>query len=170
MPEMYDGAPLLHNSLARLTLSDVHDRISLWFIKTCPAVSVRLSDCLNPSHPDYPSLGRLLARNSSLSCLVLRHDDLPLGEVCLLENICRIASLQYLCLLSAAPLMDNDAAFSVLAFAASLSPQSVYTFTTAAVPAAPRSGSRGCSGGAFQAVATWFETVPASSIVRRLRS
>nr|XP_050032457.1 uncharacterized protein LOC126528919 [Dermacentor andersoni] len=123
IPAMYDGTPVFHNALARLTLSDVHGRISLWFIETCPAVSVRLSDCPNPSYPDYPSLGQLLARNSSLSCLVLRHDALPFGEACLLENISRIASLQYLCLLSAAPLLDNAAEVSVLAFSARLWPR-----------------------------------------------
>ncbi|XP_054925409.2 uncharacterized protein [Dermacentor andersoni] len=122
MPQMQDGTPMFHNALVRLTLSDVHGRISLWLIETCPALSVRLSDCPNPSHPDYPSLGQLLARNSSLSCLVLRHDALPFGEACLMENISRIASLQYLCLLSAAPLQDNVATVSLLAFTASLKP------------------------------------------------
>ncbi|XP_075559472.1 uncharacterized protein LOC142590984 [Dermacentor variabilis] len=123
IPAMYDGSPVFHNALARLTLSDVHGRISLWFIETCRAVTVRLSDCPNPSHPDYPSLGQLLARNSSLNCLVLRHDALPFGEACLLENISRIASLQYLCLLSAAPLLDNAAKVSVLTFSARLWPR-----------------------------------------------
>ncbi|XP_054925468.2 uncharacterized protein [Dermacentor andersoni] len=120
--EMQDGAPVFHNVLARLSLSDLHGRLSLWFIVTCPAVSVRLSDCPNPSHPDYPSLGQLLTRNSSLSCLVLQHDALAFGEACLLENISRIASLQYLCLLSAATLLDNDAEVSLLTFTASLKP------------------------------------------------
>ncbi|XP_054925469.2 uncharacterized protein [Dermacentor andersoni] len=122
MPQMQDGAPVFHNALVRLTLSDVHGRISLWFIETCPAVSVRLSDCPNPSHTDYPTLGQLLARNSSLICLVLRHDALPFGEACLMENISRIASLQYLCLLSAAPLLDIVAEVSLLAFSDRLKP------------------------------------------------
>ncbi|XP_070380158.1 uncharacterized protein [Dermacentor albipictus] len=120
---MQDGAPVFHNAFVRLTLNDVHGRIALWFIQTCPAVSVRLSDCPNPSIPDYPSLGYLLARNSSLICLVLRHDALPFGEACLRENISRIAGLQYLCLLSAAPLLDNDAEVSLLAFSYRLKPR-----------------------------------------------
>ncbi|XP_070380118.1 uncharacterized protein [Dermacentor albipictus] len=120
--EMYDSAPVFRNVLTRLTLNAFHGRIALWFIEACPAVSVRLSDCPIPSHPDYPTLGQLLARNSSLSCLVLRHDALPLGEASLLENISRIASLQYLCLLSAAPLLDIVATVSLLAFTASLKP------------------------------------------------
>ncbi|XP_070380145.1 uncharacterized protein [Dermacentor albipictus] len=123
IPEMHDATPMFQNALARLTLSDVHGRISLWLIETCPALSVRLSDCPNPSHPDYPSLGQLLSRNSSLSCLVLRHDALPFGEACLLQNICRISRLQYLCLLSAAPLQDNDAEESLLTFSDSLKPR-----------------------------------------------
>ncbi|XP_075559478.1 uncharacterized protein LOC142590988 [Dermacentor variabilis] len=123
MLQMYDGAPVFHNVLARLTLTDVHDRISLWFVEACPAVSVRLSDCPSPSHPRYPSLGQLLARNSSLSCLVLRHDALPFGEACLLESISRIASLQYLCLLSAAPLLDNVAEVSLQTFSDRLKPR-----------------------------------------------
>ncbi|XP_070380133.1 uncharacterized protein [Dermacentor albipictus] len=120
--EMSDSAPIFHNALARLTLNEVHGRISLWFIEACPAVSVRLSDCPIPSHPDYPILGQLLARNSSLSCLVLRHDALPFGQVCLLENISRITGLQYLCLLSAARLLDRVAEVSLLAFTANLKP------------------------------------------------
>ncbi|XP_070380129.1 uncharacterized protein [Dermacentor albipictus] len=123
IPQMQDGAPVFHNALVRLTLNDVHGRIALWFIQTCPAVSVRLSDCPNPSLPDYPSLGYLLARNNSLICLVLRHDALPFGEACLRENISRIATLQYLCLLSAAPLQDNDAEVSLLAFSYRLKPR-----------------------------------------------
>nr|XP_054925404.1 uncharacterized protein LOC129384209 [Dermacentor andersoni] len=123
MPQMQDGTPMFHNALVRLTLSDVHGRISLWLIETCPALSVRLSDCPNPSHPDYPSLGQLLARNGSLSCLVLRHDALPFGEACLLRNICGIGRLQYLCLLSAAPLQDNDAEESMLTYSDSLKPR-----------------------------------------------
>nr|XP_054925405.1 uncharacterized protein LOC129384210 [Dermacentor andersoni] len=122
MLEMQDGFPVFHHALTRLTLSDVHGPMSLWFIETCPAVSVRLSDCPSPSHTDYPSLGQLLDRSSSLSCLVLRHDALPIGEACLLEAISRIASLQYLCLLSAAPLLDNDAEGSLLKFSDSLKP------------------------------------------------
>ncbi|XP_070380124.1 uncharacterized protein [Dermacentor albipictus] len=120
--EMCDSAPHFHNVLTRLTLNEVHDRMSLWLIETCPAVSVRLSDCPNPSHPDFPSLGQVLARNSSLSCLVLRHDALPFGEASLLENISRITGLQYLCLLSAAPLQDNAAEVSLLTFTACLNP------------------------------------------------
>ncbi|XP_070380114.1 uncharacterized protein [Dermacentor albipictus] len=123
MLEMCDSAPVFHNALARLTLSDVHVRFFLWFVEACPAVSVRLSDCSSPSHPDYPSLGQRLARNSSLRCLVLRHHVLPFGDACLLENISRIRHLQYLCLLSAAPLQDNDAAESLQAFSARLKPQ-----------------------------------------------
>ncbi|XP_070380107.1 uncharacterized protein [Dermacentor albipictus] len=123
MLQMYDRAPVFHNVLARLTLTDVHDRISLRFVETCPAVSVRLSDCPSLSHLGYPSLGQLLARNSLLSCLVLRHDALPFGEACLLENISRIASLQYLCLLSAVTLLDNVAEVSVLAFSDRLKPR-----------------------------------------------
>ncbi|XP_070380116.1 uncharacterized protein [Dermacentor albipictus] len=122
MLEMCDSAPVFHNALARLTLSDVHVRFFLWFVEACPAVSVRLSDCPSPSHPDYPSLGQRLARNSSLRCLVLRHHVLPFGDACLLENISRIHHLQYLCLLSAAPLQDNDAAESLQAFSARLKP------------------------------------------------
>nr|XP_054925402.1 uncharacterized protein LOC129384207 [Dermacentor andersoni] len=122
MLEMYEDAPMFHNALARLTLSDVHGHMSLWFIESCPAVSVRLSDCPTPSHPDYTSLGQLLARNSSLSCLVLRHDALPFGEACLLETTSRIASLQYLCLLSAARILDNDAEVCVRTFSDSLKP------------------------------------------------
>ncbi|XP_054925406.2 uncharacterized protein [Dermacentor andersoni] len=121
--EMYDTVPVFRNVLTRLTLNEVHGRIALWFVEVCPAVSVRLSDCPSPSHPYYPSLGQLLARNSSLSCLVLRHDALPFGDACLLENICRIASLQYLCLLSAAPLRDNVAEASLLTFGDSLKPR-----------------------------------------------
>nr|XP_054925407.1 uncharacterized protein LOC129380217 [Dermacentor andersoni] len=120
--EMCDTAPVFRNVLTRLTLHEVHGRISLWFVEACPAVAVRLSDCPNPSHPDYPTLGQLLAKNSSLICLVLRHDALPFGEACLLENISRIASLQYLCLLSAASLLDDVAEVSLLAFTASLKP------------------------------------------------
>ncbi|XP_075559791.1 uncharacterized protein LOC142591354 [Dermacentor variabilis] len=123
MPEMQDGTPMFHNGLVRLTLSDVHGRISLWLIETCPALSVRLSDCPNPSHPHYPSLGQLLARSSLLSCLVLRHDALPFGEACLLENIALIGRLQYLCLLSAAPLLDNGAEESLLTFSDRLKPR-----------------------------------------------
>ncbi|XP_070380108.1 uncharacterized protein [Dermacentor albipictus] len=123
IPEMHDATPMFQNALARLTLSDVHGRISLWLIETCPALSVRLSDCPYPSHPDYPSLGQLLSRNSSLSCLVLRHDALPFGDACLLQNICRISRLQYLCLLSAAPLQDSDAEESLLTFSDSLKPR-----------------------------------------------
>ncbi|XP_070380111.1 uncharacterized protein [Dermacentor albipictus] len=89
----------------------------------CEAGSVRLSDCPSHSLTDYPSLGQLLARNSSLSCLVLRHDALPFGEACLLENISRIASLQYLCLLSAVTSLDNVAEVSVLAFSDRLKPR-----------------------------------------------
>ncbi|XP_075559476.1 uncharacterized protein LOC142590986 [Dermacentor variabilis] len=122
MPGMQDGGPVFHSALARLTLSDVHGPMSLWFIETCPAVSVRLSDCPSPSLTDYPYLGRLLARNSSLSCLVLRHDALPIDEACLMETVSRIASLQYLCLLSAVTLLDNVAEVSVLAFGDSLKP------------------------------------------------
>ncbi|XP_070380135.1 uncharacterized protein [Dermacentor albipictus] len=122
MLEMNEDVPVFHNALARLTLSDVHVRVFHWFVEACPAVSVRLSDCPSHSHPHYPSLGQLLARNSSLSCLVLRHDALPFGEASLLENISRIASLQYLCLLSAATLLDNVAEVSVLAFSDSLKP------------------------------------------------
>ncbi|XP_070380123.1 uncharacterized protein [Dermacentor albipictus] len=122
MLEMCDSAPVFHNALARLTLSDVHVRFFLWFVEACPAVSVRLSDCPSPSHPDCPSLGQRLARNSSLRCLVLRHHVLPFGDACLLENISRIRHLQYLCLLSAAPLQDNDAAESLQAFSARLKP------------------------------------------------
>ncbi|XP_054925403.2 uncharacterized protein [Dermacentor andersoni] len=120
MLEMYEDAPVFHNALARLTLSDVHVRVFHWFVEACPAVSVRLSDC--HSHPHYPSLGKLLAINSSLSCLVIQHDALLFGEACLLENISRIASLQYLCLLSAVTLLDNVAEVSVLAFSDSLKP------------------------------------------------
>ncbi|XP_070380106.1 uncharacterized protein [Dermacentor albipictus] len=120
--EMCNSATVFHNVLTRLTLNEVHGRISLWLIETCPAVSVRLSDCPNPSHPDFPSLGQVLARNSSLSCLVLRHDALPFGEASLLENISRITGLQYLCLLSAAPLQDNVAEVSLLAFTSCLNP------------------------------------------------
>nr|XP_050032460.2 uncharacterized protein LOC126528920 [Dermacentor andersoni] len=123
MPAMCDRTPVFHNPLTRLTLSDVHGRISLWFIETCRAISVRLLDCPNPSYPDYPSLGQLLSRNSSLSCLVLRHDALPFGEACLLQNISRVGRLQYLCLLSAAPLQDNDAEESMLTFSNSLKPR-----------------------------------------------
>ncbi|XP_070380128.1 uncharacterized protein [Dermacentor albipictus] len=122
MLEMYDGVPVFHNALARLTLSDVLVRVFHWFVEACPAVSVRLSDCPSHSHPNYPSLVKLLARNSSLSCLVLRNDALPFGEACLLENISRIASLQYLCLLSAVTSLDNVAEVSVLAFSDSLKP------------------------------------------------
>ncbi|XP_054925402.2 uncharacterized protein [Dermacentor andersoni] len=122
MPGMQDGGPMFHNALARLTLSDVHGPMSLWFIETCPAVSVRLSDCPSPSLTDYPYLGRLLARNSSLSCLVLRHDALPIDEACLMETTSRIASLQYLCLLSAARILDNDAEVCVRTFSDSLKP------------------------------------------------
>ncbi|XP_070379047.1 uncharacterized protein [Dermacentor albipictus] len=42
IPAMYDRAPVFPNALARLTLTEVHGRIVLWFIETCPAVSVRL--------------------------------------------------------------------------------------------------------------------------------
>ncbi|XP_070380097.1 uncharacterized protein [Dermacentor albipictus] len=122
MLEMYEDAPVFHNPLTRLTLTDVHGRISIWFVVACPAVSVRLSDCPSPSHPDYPSLGQVLARNSSLSCLVLHHDALPFGDACLLENISCIASLQYLCLLSAVPLLDNMATLCLMTFTASLKP------------------------------------------------
>ncbi|XP_070380134.1 uncharacterized protein [Dermacentor albipictus] len=122
MPEMQDGGRVFHNELARLTLSDVHGPMSFWFIETCPAVSVRLSDCPSPSLTDYPSLVRLLARNSSLTCLVLRHDALPIGEAGLMEAIPRIASLEYLCLLSAAPLLDNEAELCARTFSDVLKP------------------------------------------------
>ncbi|XP_070380100.1 uncharacterized protein [Dermacentor albipictus] len=122
MPEVQDSSPVFHNALARLTLSDVHGHMSLWFIEICPAVSVRLSDCPSPSQTNYPSLGRLLDRNSSLTCLVLRHDALPIGEACLLEAISCIASLEYLCLLSAAPLLNSIAELCVRAYSDSLKP------------------------------------------------
>ncbi|XP_070380137.1 uncharacterized protein [Dermacentor albipictus] len=122
MLEMNEDVPVFPNALARLTLSDVHVRVFHWFVEACPAGSLRLSDCPSHSLTDYPSLGQLLARNSSLRCLVLRHDALPFGEACLLENISRIASLQYLCLLSAVTSLDNVAEVSVLAFSDSLKP------------------------------------------------
>ncbi|XP_070380150.1 uncharacterized protein [Dermacentor albipictus] len=122
MLEMYEPAPVFHNALARLTLSDVHDHVSLWFIESCPAVSVRLSGCPSPSQSEYTSLGQLLARNSSLSCLVLRHDVLPFGEASLLEAISRIASLEYLCLLSAAPFLDSIAELCVRTYSDRLKP------------------------------------------------
>ncbi|XP_070380099.1 uncharacterized protein [Dermacentor albipictus] len=121
-PEMQDGGPVFHNALARLTRSDVHGPMSLWFIETCPAVSVRLSDCPSPSLTDYPYLGRLLAGNSSLTCLVLRHDALPIDEACLMEAISLIGRLQYLCLLSAVTLLDNIAEVCVQTFSDSLKP------------------------------------------------
>ncbi|XP_075559473.1 uncharacterized protein LOC142590985 [Dermacentor variabilis] len=123
IPAMCDRTPLFRNPLTRLTLSDVHGRICLWFIETCRATSVRLSDCPTPSHPYYSFLGQLLSKNSSLSCLVLRDDALPFGDACLLQNICRIGRLQYLCLLSAAPLLDNDAEGSLLTFSDRLKPR-----------------------------------------------
>ncbi|KAH7950277.1 hypothetical protein HPB49_021798 [Dermacentor silvarum] len=122
MVEMNNAAPVFHNGLARLTLNDVHGRICLWFVEACPAVTVRLSDCPSPLHPDYPSLGHVLAVNSSLRCLVLRHGALPFGDTYLLANLSRIAGLQYLCLLSEASVLDNVAAMSVLALSASLKP------------------------------------------------
>ncbi|KAH7979949.1 hypothetical protein HPB49_012147 [Dermacentor silvarum] len=120
MVEQHTGAPLFRNGLARLTFSDVPELVSLRFLERCQMVTLRLSNCPGPSHPDYVRLGPLLANSSTLSCLVLRHDALPFGDASLVANLSSIPSLQYLHLLSATSVSGNEASMSVCALRASL--------------------------------------------------
>ncbi|XP_054925411.2 uncharacterized protein [Dermacentor andersoni] len=107
--------------LARLTICDVPKLASLLFLEACSVDTVRLCNCPGTLLPDCVRLGQLLAKNGALRFLLLRDDALPLGETSLLASLSLIASLEYLCLLSAKPVSHNVACTFVLELAAKLS-------------------------------------------------
>ncbi|KAH7950169.1 hypothetical protein HPB49_020486 [Dermacentor silvarum] len=106
--------------LSRLTLSDVPKLASLQFLESSQVGTLRLSDCPDPWHPDFARLGQLLANNSALRSLVLRHDALPFGETAFLANLCHMTGLQYLCLVTALRVSGNVAATFVRELAAKM--------------------------------------------------
>ncbi|KAL1480163.1 hypothetical protein MTO96_034736 [Rhipicephalus appendiculatus] len=118
--ELCDSAsPVFRNGLASLTLYDVRDAACMWFIKCCkPTATLRMAYC--PWDLDCAGLCRALAESSSPSCLILRHHGLRLDDPTLLDNLGSVADLQYLYLLSGAPLSYNSVWNSVKAVLGSL--------------------------------------------------
>ncbi|KAL3220208.1 hypothetical protein MRX96_030030 [Rhipicephalus microplus] len=99
-------SPAFPNGLARLTLSYVRDVMCRWFIKCCcPMATLRLSYC--HSKFDFGRLCSTLADSTETSCFILQHHLIWLDDVDLLTNLCHLADLRYLYLLSETSLSPN---------------------------------------------------------------
>lgn len=106
---LHQDVPSYRCGLHRLTLSDVPALASLRFLERSQVVELRLSSCIQPSHPDFQDIGEVLSKNASLRYLVLKDSDLPFGSTSMLTNIEQVQSLEYLCLVSAV-LLDSHVA------------------------------------------------------------
>ncbi|KAH7977606.1 hypothetical protein HPB49_002953 [Dermacentor silvarum] len=106
---LHQDVPSYRCGLHRLTLSDVPALASLRFLERSQVVELRLSSCIEPSHPDFQDIGEVLSKNASLRYLVLKDSDLPFGSTSMLSNIRQVQSLEYLCLVSAV-LLDSHVA------------------------------------------------------------
>ncbi|KAH7978416.1 hypothetical protein HPB49_005478 [Dermacentor silvarum] len=109
MAALHDGYPRSRRRLVRLTLSGVPRLESLRFLECCEVDELRLVDCPDPSHPHFVDIGELLARNAKLISLLIRNTELPFGTTGLLANVTRVTWLQFLCLLSEVPVLDDIA-------------------------------------------------------------
>ncbi|KAH7944029.1 hypothetical protein HPB52_014743 [Rhipicephalus sanguineus] len=117
MSEFSDGPrPLFQRGLSRLTLTGLRLYGCLWFIESCkPTTTVRLCDSTSPSDLNYELLVDVLATSGALRCLVLQAESLDFTVPSLLDNLSGLACLEYLYLLSSAPLFDDVAETSVRA-------------------------------------------------------
>ncbi|XP_050022724.2 uncharacterized protein [Dermacentor andersoni] len=104
---LHDDVPWYRCGLHRLTLSDVPALTSLRFLERSEVVELRLSSCMQPSHPDFQDIGEVLSKNERLRYLVLKDKDLPFGSTSMLTNIRRLQLLEYLCLVSTALLESH---------------------------------------------------------------
>lgn len=101
------GAPYF-SGLSRLTLAGLHGYGSFWFVKACgPTATVRLSDCSSPWDNNYGVFVQVLSKNNALVCLVLESEHLDFTKSSLLNDLCRVVSVEHLCLLSTAQLSDD---------------------------------------------------------------
>ncbi|KAL1424461.1 hypothetical protein MTO96_020245 [Rhipicephalus appendiculatus] len=118
--DLHASAPSHCNGLARLTLSEVPKLASLRFLERCQVATLRLSNCLGPSHPDYERLGQLLTSNSTLRCLVFRDTAMPFKTPSFQANLAHAQSLRYLCLLSETSASEDEASTAVRVLSESL--------------------------------------------------
>ncbi|XP_075736565.1 uncharacterized protein LOC142776564 isoform X2 [Rhipicephalus microplus] len=107
--ELHDDFPRSRRMFLRLTLSAVPNLASLRFLMSCKVQELRLVDCRLPSFSDFVHIGGVLGSNGNLRSLVLGDSVLPLGTTELIDNLTSITRLEYLCLLTDAPVSHETA-------------------------------------------------------------
>ncbi|KAH9373766.1 hypothetical protein HPB48_000532 [Haemaphysalis longicornis] len=107
-----DDIAELHNKtnpLGRLTIVNVPNLTSLDFLGNCHVAELRFSTSPWLARSRYEGLGALLAGNRELRCLTLENKTLELSMDTFREELERVQTLRYLCLLSEWPMYEDIA-------------------------------------------------------------
>lgn len=105
-----DDVTELHNKtnpLGRLTLVNLPSLTSLDFLRHCRVAEFRFSTSPWLSRDKYAGLGILLDANRELRCLTLENKTMELSTDGFREEILRVQTLRYLCLVSEWPMYED---------------------------------------------------------------